>query len=157
MILERDPEFWRRIASHPKVAGLLDMGNADIGEIAQMPAVFPLATRNGGFLICALDASQCIYELHALFTPEGWGREVNQAGKSAMRFLFDRGAHLVVISEVEGNWRSRPPKSFGYKQCGEFAMSPVLGKRVRIWSLSSKDWFSSPAYLRGLRKCHLLQ
>jgi hypothetical protein len=153
----KDPEFWREIACHPEVAPYLDMGRADIGSIALLPGVIPMATEHGGFLVCPLDASKCVWELHALYTPDGWGREVHRAGFEMMLFLFGRGAHVVIVTEIEHNWRSKPPRSFGYTPCGEFVFSPVLGRRVRTWSLSSLDWLSSPAFRRGIRKCHLLQ
>lgn len=151
----KDPDFWRRIASHPEVAPQLGFGSADIGLLALLPSVLPMATEHGGFLVCPLDASQCVWELHALFIPDAWGREVHRAGFELMMLLFGRGAHVVIVTEVEGNWRSQPPKSFGYKRCGDFVLSPMLGKRVRTWALSSFDWFFSPAHRRGIRKCHL--
>lgn len=148
---ERDPAFWARIASHPDVAPhvLLNGGSVDLAQIIALPGLLPLASEHGGFLFARLDNIGRIYELHTLYEPEGWGREVLVSAKQAFARVFASGAQLVTTYEVEGWWRSRPPKSFGFVRAGDFAAVPDLGAALSTWVLTSDAWDASPACRRG--------
>ena len=147
---ERDPAFWSAIAAHPAVAPhmLLNGGTVDMAQVVSLPTVLPLAAKHGGFLFAQLDNIGRIYELHTLFTPDGWGREVLQAAKQAFARVFAQGAQLVTTYEVEGWWRSRPPKSFGFLRAGDFRAVPELGAALSTWVLTSDAWDNSPARRR---------
>lgn len=147
--VERDPAFWRSIASHPQVAPHVSLGHEiDVGAMALHPLVTPLASEHGGFLFIRLDPLGRAVELHTLFTPEGWGREVHGAAKAAFDHVFEGGAALVLTSEVEGNARSQPPRSFRFAPCGDFEPTPY-GKRFRTWFLTRAAWEGSPARRRA--------
>lgn len=109
--------------------------------------LLPLAAEHGGFIFAPRDALGRVVELHTLFTPEGWGREAAMAGKQALAMVFDR-YDLVVTYERVGDWRTRPPRSFGFKPCGgDFDMNDTTW---RLWQLSREMWRASPACERGL-------
>lgn len=148
LVEDRSPEFWDRIANHPEVAPHVFLGGASLplAEIVQHPSVTPLRAQNGGFLFWQLDGIGRQFELHTLFTPAGWGREVNQAAKQAFARMFASGAQLVTTYEVEGWRRSQPPKSFGFQPAGDFAPSPFGS--LRTWILTADAWAGSPACRR---------
>lgn len=137
---ERDPAFWVRVASHPACAGAIDGGSPhDIANIANRPHVTPLATDHGGYLFAQLDGLGTTYEIHAVFTPEGWGREANLALKEALR-AFDWN---LLVTYQTTNPHSRPARSFGFRPIGE--RQTVLGP-VTVWSLTRPAWEASPAF-----------
>jgi hypothetical protein len=144
---DRDPVFWQGVATHPEVWPHISLGHSlDLGAFVQRSTVTPLRAEHGGFLFVRLDALARVYELHTMFTPEGWGREVLLAAKEAFREMFHRGAQLISTFEVSGNWRSRPPKSFGFEPCGDFA--PAFDHHLRTWALTQAAWDASPARRR---------
>jgi len=142
---ERDPAFWERIARHPACAESL--AGVDPREFAEMAVthMLPLAATHGGFLFVPCAGWARVVELHTLFTPEGWGREAARAGKEALGVVFDR-YDLVVTYEQVGAWRTQPPRSFGFKVCGEeFEMH---GHKWRTWEVSKEQWRASASYQR---------
>lgn len=84
-----------------------------------------------------------------MYLPQGWGREVLGAAKEAFELIFAAGAQLVTTYEVEGWWRSRPPRSFGFVRAGDFQAVPELGVALSTWVLTSDAWGKSPARRRG--------
>lgn len=60
--------------------------------------------------------------------------------------MFGRGMQVLVTYEVEGNWRSKPPKSHGWKAAGEFAETEF--GNLKSWILTRAAWEGSPAYNR---------
>lgn len=147
--VERDPEFWARVAAHPAVAPHVTLGQEiDWAASVENPAVTPLAAKNGGFLFVRLDGIGRVHEMHTMFTPEGWGREVLMALKHAVETIFSAGAQLITTYEVEGHWRSQPPVTFRFAACGDFEPAPGLSSGLRTWSLSKTAWEASPARRR---------
>lgn len=146
---DRDVAFWRDVAEHPAVAPHVSLGRAStIEALVNHPLVTPLRSEHGGFLFVRLDAPGRVYDLHTLYTPEGWGREVHGAAKLAFDEMFRRGAQVIVTNEVAGNRRSQPPKTFRFAPCGDFAPS-LYGPDFRTWILTRAAWDSSPARLGG--------
>lgn len=141
---ERDPAFWQRIADHPEVAPAISLGRAvDLSPLIASPHATPLAAEHGGFIIVRLSVQ--IAELHTLFTPEGWGREVAAAAREMNAYVF--ASHQVLVTfEVEGNWRSRPPKSHGWSLAGDF--EPTEHATLRSWVLTRAAWRGSPVFRR---------
>lgn len=113
------------------------------------PRVMPLASANGGFLFVMLDPIGCVWDLHALYRPEGRGREAHAALKSALRMVFGGRGQVVVAYEVEGHPFSRAPKSFGFKRAAQFTAAPEVGARFSTWILTKAVWEASPAARRG--------
>lgn len=147
--IERDPAFWARIAGHPEVAPHVTMGReVDWAASVGSDLVTPLAAEHGGFLFVRLDGVGRVQELHTMFTPEGWGREVLMALKHAVERIFADGAQLITTYEVEGHWRSQPPKTFRFMPCGDFAPIPGGEFRIRTWCLPWAAWEASPARRR---------
>lgn len=150
--LERDPAFWSRVASHPALTeAMLGADPEAVGAFAASDVVIPLAAEHGGFLFIRLDRLGRALELHTMFTPEGWGREVLFAAKAAFRLLFSEGAQVIMTHEVEGLWRSRPPKTFRFAPTGEMAPANVNGRplTLRTWILTRDAFDASPANRRG--------
>ena len=116
----------------------------DVGGMAMHDSITPLASENGGFLFCRLDGLGRVFELHTLFTPEGWGREVSASAKEAFAHMFAAGARVITTFEVEG-W-SAPPLSFGWRAVGEFDETDI--GPVRTWVLTLEAWEGSPAHRR---------
>lgn len=142
--LERDPGFWLDVAHDPDVASRMGVVPDDVllGLIAK-PGVLPIASENGGFLFSYLDALHRVCELHTMFKPAGWGREVHGAAKEAFNLVFAEGVALVVTYQTEGNRLSQPPVTFGFVAVGEFEPS-VIGP-IKTWMLTRTAWRASHA------------
>lgn len=147
---QRDPGFWQTVAEHPGVAPHVFLGHGPVSLAALVThdSVLPLASEHGGFLFCRLDGPGRLWELHTMYTPEGWGREVLQAAKAAFSRVFEQ-AQVVTTYEVEGWWRSRPPKSFGFQRAGDFQAVPEIGAALSTWILTRTAWETSPAHRRA--------
>jgi hypothetical protein len=145
---ERDVAWWRSVGEHPAVKPHVGLGRDLDFALVSDPVVTPLRSENGGFLFLRLDGLGRVQELHTLYRPEGWGKEVLAALKAAVAEMFARGAQLITTHEVEGYYRSRPPKTFRFEPCGDFA--PVAGFAVstRTWVLRREAWEASPARQR---------
>ena len=151
--VERDSAFWEGIASHPSLAGvLMGMSPQGVGAVAERPDVLPLAAEHGGFFFAKADVLGMVAELHTIFEPRGWGREVLLAGIEAINLIWLCGYQLVVTHEVEANPKSRPPKTFGFNQAGDWRETPY--GNMRLWTLSKAAWEQSPAAQRRNVKCH---
>ena len=136
------------IASHPEVAAHIGVDAQAVGAISQRANVIPLAGEHGGFLFTALDSLGLLYELHTLFSPEGWGREVVTTAHEAAAYIFTAGAQLLVTYEQKDWWRSAPPKSHGWVSVGDF--NETRAGDVRLWTLSRIAWDASPAVRRWI-------
>jgi hypothetical protein len=146
---ERDPTFWNAICEHPEVKPHVTLGHElDLSEVVTNPTVTPLASEHGGFIFIRLDGLGRVYELHTMYTPEGWGREVASAAKQAFSRIFSAGADLVVTHEVRGNRRSQPPLSFRFAPASAFHHVPQLAAELRTWVLTRSAWEVSPARQR---------
>lgn len=151
--IERDPAFWVSVASHPEVSPHVLIGSDVQGlvDLIESPLITPLASEHGGFLFRNLDGMGLVLELHTLFTPDGWGREVALAARQAFGEVFDNGARVIVTHEQLGWWRSKPPKSHGWRPSGKNTHT-VVGE-VRLWVLSQDCWSQSPTGRRWRNKC----
>lgn len=144
---DRDASFWQGVADHPAVKPHIGLGHdLDMAAAVASPLVTPLRSQNGGFLF--LRKSETEQELHTLYRPEGWGKEVLQALKEAVSEMFARGAALISTQEVEGNWRSKPPKTFRFEPAGDFVPAEGFPINVRTWVLRREAWEASPARQR---------
>ena len=144
--IERDPAFWTAVASHPAVAsGLYGIRPDVVGAFATREDVLPLAATHGGYIFARTDPLGLICELHSLFTPEGWGREVVQAGLEALHVLFSAMDYrLLTTLEVAGNARSRPPRRCGFALAGDWRATPMGS--FRLWLLTKDAWEASPMF-----------
>ena len=148
--IERDPAFWTNVARHPAVRGaLLGLAPERIGALAGRADMLPLAAEHGGFLFARADAMGFVAELHTLFTPEGWGREVMLAGVEAVNALWLAGYQLLTTFEMKDNPRSRPPRTFGFARAGDWRATPI--GEARLWVLTRAAWIDSPAAKRRAR------
>ena len=149
--INRDPAFWTAIASHPALSGaMLGLDPEAVGALAVRADMLPLASEHGGFFFARMDVLGFTCELHSLFTPDGWGREVLIAGIEAINLVWTCGYQLVTTFEVEANPKSRPPRTFGFTQAGDWRETP-LGS-LRLWTLTRAAWIASPANRRTI--CH---
>jgi hypothetical protein len=148
---QRDPAFWQGVAQHADVAPHVFLGRdpIDIGPRIADPRVLPLASENGGYPFVMLDQVGCVWDLHAIYRPEGWGREAHGALKQALRLMFAGRAQVITAYEVQGWWRSRPPKSFGFKRAADYTAAPEVGAAFSVWILTKAAWEASPASQRG--------
>lgn len=146
---DRDPAFWCGVYEHPSVKPHVGLGRQiEIAEIVADQRVTPLRATHGGFLFIQLDGLGRIYELHTMFTPEGWGREVLHAAKAAFCMMFERGADLITTFEVAGHKQSQPPRTFRFEPAGAFAFEASLNAELRTWALRRQAWEESPARQR---------
>lgn len=142
--LERNPEFWRDLLEQPDVRAAMRGLDSSIGVDAVIgnQSVLPFASENGGYIFVRMDPFGTIYDLHALYSTEGRGREAHGALKAAL----DRvNADLIVAFETDDT-HSRPPLSFGFKAAGE-CRHTSLGP-VRTWILTREAWEASKARAR---------
>lgn len=149
---ERNPAFWIEVGSHPAVArSLYGLTPQGLAMLALRDSVVPLATTHGGFLFSRVDACGLVYDLHAAFMPEGWGREVHDGLLAALTWVFGLGAQVVFNYETD-NRNSRPPRSFGFRLAGG-ETDTQLGP-VRAWVLTQTAWEASPAFHRRVSCLH---
>lgn len=143
-MINRNPDFWDGVARHPEVAPHIFMGQPPVtlAPLVLDPRARPYASEHGGVLFLPVDPLGFVVEMHTLYTPEGWGREVALNGK---RFVHDvlQSASLILTHEQEGHWRSSPPRSHGWKACGDF-FECGFPHRLKLWSLSREAWSASP-------------
>lgn len=121
----------------------------DLDEYIAHERCTPIAAEHGGFLLCRVDAYARVYELHTLFSPEGWGREVHTAALEMFAMAFGNAADIITTFETE-HAQSKPPKSFGWRPAGEPRPSAI--GNVTTWFLTKAAWEQSPAWRR---KCRL--
>lgn len=140
----RDVTFWDRIASHPDVAPHIFMGRdpETLSPLVTNPLAKPYASDNGGVIFSPVDHLGFVVEMHTLFTPEGWGREVAISGKRFVADVF-RTVSLILTHEQEFHWRSRPPRSHGWQACGDF-VDAGMACRLKLWALTREAWSASP-------------
>ena len=140
----RDVQFWDSVACHEAVAPHVFMGSEprSIGSLIENERNLPFASENGGVLFVGLDALGMVREMHTMYRPEGWGREVAINGKSFVQEVFQT-ASLIMTHEQEGNWKSRPPLSHGWKPSGDYC-DIGLSCRLRLWVLTKDAWIASP-------------
>lgn len=142
---DRDPAFWTFIASHPEVRKTL-FGQAPeaVGLHVASPKVRHFSTENGGWLFVKTDSLGIVWDVHAMFVPEGWGREANAVLKHALRAMFET-AQILFCYQTDSP-RSRLPLSFGARPTGG-ATQTALGP-LRSWVLTRAAWEASPAHRR---------
>lgn len=137
-------DFWRAVAEHPAVAPHMGLEAGDSPDwwtpLLAHPSVRVIEGEHGGYFLAQMDPLGRVYELHAAITPEGWGKAASDLLKGALSDLA--GWDVVLACEVEGNWRSRPPKSFGFRPTGPFQ------GQFRTWVLTRDAWERSPARRR---------
>lgn len=143
-MINRDVAFWDRIAQHPEVAPHIFMGRAPetLAPLIENPAARPYASANGGVIFLPVDHFGFVVEMHTLYVPEGWGREVAVNGKAFVQDMF-RTASLILTYEQEGHWRSSPPRSHGWQASGDFKDAAMLC-RLKLWVLTREAWVASP-------------
>lgn len=145
--LDASPEFWRGVVSHPEVKPFVTLGHdVDIGPFVSDPRVTCLRSMHGGYLFLNLDGLGRVFDLHAMFTPAGWGREASSTLKAALTRMFAWGAQVITSLEPIQNPHSRPPLSFGFRPAGDFALTS--GLYLRSWVLTRAAWEQSPAHRR---------
>lgn len=145
---QRDPQFWRGVASDPAcLPALYGAPVESLDAIVSDPNVTPLATEHGGFLFSRRDELGRVQELHTLYRPQGWGREVHGALLAALERIF-ADADIVTTYASVGQWRTAPPRSFGFKASSRTFVSN-LGE-FRFWFLDRDAWMKSPARLRWM-------
>lgn len=145
-----DVAWWDAIASHPEVAPHIFMGHTpfSLALLFDQPGAFGLKSENGGCIFVPRDPLGLVVEMHTLFRPEGWGREVAKSARGFMQTAFGSAA-LIVTHEQEGHWRSRPPKSHGWVPCADF-QDVGLPRRLRLWALTREGWMKS---IIGRKSC----
>lgn len=144
---ERDPVFWQAVADHPQVRHITQGHPIDMGSIVAQAAVIPLASQHGGFIFTQRDPFGTVFELHTMFTPEGWRREAHDAAVAAFVEMFgERNAALIFTYETD-HPQSRTPRSFGFER-GAAIIRTSIGDVTPCW-LTSKAWFGSPAWRRA--------
>ena len=144
MRIERDPAFWTAIAAAPECAGaLMGMAPETIGALAANPAVFPLASAHGGVLFARLDAFGFAFEVHTLFTREGWGARRSTPASAPWGSCCATARPLILTYEVDGAPRSKPPRRMGFVPAADWRGTPV--GRLRPWVLTKEAWEAAPA------------
>lgn len=140
---ERDPAFWQAVAEHPDVRHVTKGQFVDMAAVVASPRVIPLASSHGGQIFVQLDGPARLFEMHTLFTPQGWGREAHAAIRQAHDYMFDEVQADLLITFETDHPQSRAPRTFGWRPIGELRhgfMGPL-----RTWFLTREGWAQSPA------------
>lgn len=145
-MINRDPAFWRPIIEHPEVRPHVSLGSdADwLTPLLESSDCIPFASESGGYFIVAKCPLGRSWDLHAAYLPSGWGQETSDTLKTLLRKL--RGWDLITVTEVAGNWRSRPPRSFGFRPAAD------MRDGFRTHVLTRAAWEQSPAF-RRMNRC----
>ena len=140
----RDVAFWDSLAHHPDVAPHIFMGMEPVtlASLILNEDNLPLRSEHGGVILTAVGSFGMAREMHTLYHPDGWGREVAKNGKLFMREAF-KSCQVILTQEQEGNWRSVPPKSHGWKSVGDYCYVG-MPKRLKLWMLTKEAFEASP-------------
>lgn len=139
---ENSPAFWQAILDHPAVAHVKHGHDVRAEAVIGRPEVSAFASAHGGYVCIRLDVLARVYEIHALYRPEGWGREACVALKLMLNAL---DADVILATETRDPM-SRPPLSFGFRPASEFR--PSLIGATRTWVLTRDAWRASQPYRR---------
>lgn len=142
-MINRDPAFWDAIANHPDVAPYVFMGRqgSSLAGLVDHDGCLPLASENGGLLFIRMDLVGLVRELHTMYRPEGWGREVAKHAPAFMDEAFNH-CSLITTHEQEGRKQTRPPLSHGWKPVGDYK-DCGLPYKIRLWILPKEAWYAS--------------
>lgn len=143
-MINRDVEFWDSVARHPEVAPNIFCG-MDILSLSPLiddERNKPFASEHGGVIFVSVDHLGMVWEMHTLYTPEGWGREIATNARIFASEIF-KAASMLITHEQEENWRTSPPKSHGWRPAGEYK-DVGLPKRLKLWTLTREAWVASP-------------
>jgi hypothetical protein len=146
---ERDPVFWQAVADHPQVRHITQGIAVDMGAVVEQPTVLPLASEHGGFLFFQRDLIGATYEMHTLYTPEGWGREVHDALIAALAEMFGKHHAALIFTFETEHKQSRAPKTFGFERA--IRPTPTAIGDMTLSHLTAERWEASPAWRRA---CH---
>lgn len=140
--IEHDPAFWVGVASHPALAHMLH-GAEPEAIAALLPRAVPIASEHGGMLFLRADSAGLAYEMHTLFTPEGWGREAFQTLRDGLEHIL--GTAQLVMTHETAHPQSKPPRTFRFQPLGP---APITDGQHRLWILTRDAWLASPARRR---------
>lgn len=136
--MREDLAFWVDVLSHPQVSHVLDGHDPEsISVILDRPGVITHASKNGGLIFVPSDSLKLAYEMHTMFKPEGWGKEVFHTARKAFDSMFEY-CDLIFTYETD-HPQSRPPRTFRFAPASEFRNGR------RIWTLTRNAWLASPA------------
>jgi hypothetical protein len=74
------------------------------------------------------------------------------AGIEALNALWICGYQVLVTFEMQANSKSRPPRTFGFSQAGDWRETPIGA--ARMWVLTRAAWDASPAAKRRATCLH---
>lgn len=137
-------EFWTAVVLHEQVEPLVFAGVASVDDFIEWlekPDVHEERYGSGGLVF--VDKAEGVQEVHVAFHPDAWGKRVALAFRDCFARKMRR-LDAVIAHEQEGEWRTQPPKSHGWKVVGDWEVSPILPRRVRKWILTREAWYSSP-------------
>lgn len=134
-------EYWTPIMTHPQVEPHTLMGLASIEDFADFLSRDDVEEERwpGGGMVYVNKVD--VTELHIAFLPDQWGRPVAGYLARSEQRKASQGV-TIVAREQEGYWRSRPPRSHGWKVNGEFEET-THPKRLRQWILTPDAWYAS--------------
>lgn len=139
---EKSAAFWQRILDHPQVEHVKHGLDVPASVVLGQDAVRAFASDHGGYLAIRQGVLGRVYEIHALYLPEGRGKEACEALKLTLNQL---DADVILATETRDP-QSRPPLSFGFRPCAEFR--PSLIGETRTWVLIRDAWRGSAPYRR---------
>ncbi len=142
--------FWHDIITHQEVEPFVLRGLASVDEFydwLESPGVTEIRYDGGGFVFVEKEGYE---EIHVAFLPEYWGRPLALAFRDCFMRKMQQ-AETIVAHEWEDNWRSRPPRSYGFVPDGVFIDSNI-GARCKRWVLTRDAWMRSPVFRKI--ECH---
>ena len=144
MIRTLNAAFLNAVANHPDVRPWLGgEGELDLSPLVSDDRNISLINGFGGFVFRNADGFGFVRELHSMFLPDGWGRAVADAAREAVEYVFGSGCQLIFTWEQSGHWRSRPPKTHGWKRASDDFRPSGMGD-LRVWFLTPEMWRNSP-------------
>lgn len=143
-------KHWTPVLEHPDVEPFVLRGLGTVDDFLdwiKQDDVTEYRYPGGGFVF--VDKPDGL-EIHVAFLPDFWGRPLAISFRNVFTKVMALGK-TVVAHEWEDNWRSKPPRSYGFVEDGVFK-STDFGVSCKRWFLTPEAWYNSPVG----RKCNEL-
>lgn len=140
--LIRDPAFWVEIAASPSSSNTAFSADTSFEWVAS-PRVMPFACRSGGHAFMQLDPFFRVWDMHSLFTIEGWASDAFELAVYALDVL---PSWQVVTTYSADQGTEGLLSLLGFAPAGEYAPVPD-GGFWQSWVLTREAYARSNAGL----------
>jgi hypothetical protein len=141
-------DHWHDVVTHKDVEPFVLRGLASYDDFKawlMTDGVTEYRYPGGGFVF--VDKPDGV-EIHVAFLPDFWGRSLAMSFRDVFQKVM-AGGRNIIAHEWADNWRSMPPRSYGFVEDGVFE-NTEFGVACKRWVLTPETWYRSPVG----RKCN---